>query len=262
MEKYRYDVYGRQDITESAVGNPYMFTGRRYDPETALYYYRARIYNPHIGRFMQTDPIGYEVGLNLYTYCNNNPVLYTDSTGLWFGLDDAIVSAVGAVGGLVAQGVSDLIKGEVSGWSEYATSALGGVTAAETLLYTGNPFLAGAAGAAVNSGLNRIRDWGQSERDNFGVAGFALDVGIGAAVGGFMPSAKVPGITVGRNSFVAIAKSNATKLANGTIRNVSNKSVAKAIAGKTVEELPSLLTQGLVSGNQRRNDDSYGVYKK
>ena len=43
----------------SDVNNPYMFTGRRFDPETALYYYRARYYAPDIGRFLQTDPIGY-----------------------------------------------------------------------------------------------------------------------------------------------------------------------------------------------------------
>ena len=59
-----------------------MFTGRRFDIETGLYYYRARYYNPHIGRFMQTDPVGYNVGTNLYAYCGNNPLGRVDPFGL------------------------------------------------------------------------------------------------------------------------------------------------------------------------------------
>jgi RHS repeat-associated protein len=65
----------------SSVGNPYMFTGRNYDSETGLYYYRARYYSPYIGRFLQTDPIGYEDGLNLYTYVQNNPIIAIDPMG-------------------------------------------------------------------------------------------------------------------------------------------------------------------------------------
>ena len=54
-----------------------MFTGRRFDIETGLYYYRARYYNQHIGRFMQTDPVGYGYG-----YCGNNPLGRIDPSGL------------------------------------------------------------------------------------------------------------------------------------------------------------------------------------
>jgi RHS repeat-associated protein len=78
------------------IGNPYMFTGRRFDLETGLYYYRARYYNPQIGRFLQTDPIGYSDGINWYNYCSNNPVNGTDPSGqsvddqsldwTWYGL--------------------------------------------------------------------------------------------------------------------------------------------------------------------------------
>jgi len=90
VESYSYDVFGAPtiydvneiQISQSAISNPYMFTARRADDETALYYYRARYYAFDIGRFLQTDPIGYVGGLNLYAYCDNNAVNCKDPMGL------------------------------------------------------------------------------------------------------------------------------------------------------------------------------------
>ncbi len=90
VERYAYDVFGRPtirdangvEIAASAFANPYLFTGRAYDAETALYYYRARYYDYFTARFLQPDPIGYVDGLNLYAYVRNNPVARIDSLGL------------------------------------------------------------------------------------------------------------------------------------------------------------------------------------
>lgn len=81
VERYSYDVYGEPNIT-SSIGNPFFFTARELDIETGNYYYRARYYRPQIGRFLQTDPIGYTASLNLYAYVGNNPVMHIDPLGL------------------------------------------------------------------------------------------------------------------------------------------------------------------------------------
>jgi RHS repeat-associated protein len=122
-QMYEYDAFGRIRVLdeegapipiEDAIPNPYTFTGREFDPETGLYYYRARYYGPSLGRFLQEDPILYlqieqelKIGsksyggdfntifnrpleiflkepqiLNFYPYCQNNPVNYVDPIGL------------------------------------------------------------------------------------------------------------------------------------------------------------------------------------
>ncbi len=65
------------------VTNPYTFTGRRFDPESGLYYYRARYYDAKLGRFLSRDPIGFEGSeWNLYEYVKGMPTRGGDPYGL------------------------------------------------------------------------------------------------------------------------------------------------------------------------------------
>ncbi|MCR4336509.1 MAG: RHS repeat-associated core domain-containing protein [Candidatus Omnitrophica bacterium] len=81
-QSYVYDSFGNILRREGNLTNPYTYTGRELDTESGLYYYRARYMDPTTGRFLQEDPLGYEGGLNLYSYVNGNPINYIDPSGL------------------------------------------------------------------------------------------------------------------------------------------------------------------------------------
>jgi RHS repeat-associated protein len=78
---YLYDSFGNLSASTGTLTNPFQYTGRDYDPETGLRYYRARYYDPAIGRFINEDPIGLAGGPNLYAYVGNGPTQFTDPDG-------------------------------------------------------------------------------------------------------------------------------------------------------------------------------------
>jgi RHS repeat-associated protein len=75
-----YDAYGNPEVGAERPG--YAFTGREWDPQTQLYYYRARYYDAKAARFLSEDPLHFSAGVNHYAYAVDNPVRYSDPWGL------------------------------------------------------------------------------------------------------------------------------------------------------------------------------------
>lgn len=180
VEKDGYGVYGE---SASLTGNPYRFTGRRLDPETGLYYYRARYYSASLGRFMQNDPIGYDGGDNLYAYVGNDPINLNDPTGLLkysLSVDAATYVAIGVN---VSLGVYYDSDRNVAGTS----FSLGGGVGLDASL--GGTFAIEPSGYAMNSATVNIygslgpvsSNWVLAERKKNGQVTYPISGDLGGS---------------------------------------------------------------------------------
>ena len=112
LVSYRYDVWGKPEITDEAgtsenaelmERNCLLYRGCFYDHETGLYYLQSRYYDPEVGRFINADTIvnteKHILGNNIFAYCYNNPNLYTDDQGsdAILLLDEKFVGHIGAL---------------------------------------------------------------------------------------------------------------------------------------------------------------------
>lgn len=141
---YSYGPYGEPNVT---TGVRFRYTGQQYIGGLNLYYYKARFYSPAIGRFLQTDPIGTADDLNLYAYVGNNPVNFSDPSGLLAADAKMLVCGMSCdVAGFFPEGAPIVSMGQ----------AFGGLGAAAVGWATGNDALYNAAidGLAASRGQN------------------------------------------------------------------------------------------------------------
>ena len=187
LENTRYAPFGaaRTPPSTGTSPNPLRYTGRERDPDTGLYYYRARYYDPALGRFLSEDPLRFDSGdPNFYAYVGNNPLNGSDPTG-------NRVRAAAIVGGgigLLFQAGSDLVRGELSSSSEYAGAFAGGVVGG-LLASTRRcgPACVGAAAGAASSITTQAIDGGSADSVEAQVAilgNTAFDSAFGAVTGG------------------------------------------------------------------------------
>jgi RHS repeat-associated protein len=99
VASYTTDAFGQTLTASGSFASSFRFTARELDPETGLYYYRARYYDPKTGRFVSVDPIGFKGGTNFYRYTYNNPVRFTDPSGQTPALALPALGPVGWVAG-------------------------------------------------------------------------------------------------------------------------------------------------------------------
>lgn len=134
----RYDSFG--NATNTNFASRYQFTGREYDANIGMYYYRARWYSSDLGRFISEDPIGFRGGdVNLYGYVRNNPQNFVDPTGHFpvvligrftpYSLDE-IQTYLGFIGLIPGLGEpADAVDGAISAArGEYVDAGLSGAS--------------------------------------------------------------------------------------------------------------------------------------
>jgi len=133
---YTYDSFGKLTASTGSVTNPFQYTGRDFDPETGLHYYRARYYDPSTAGFLSEDPVGFRSGVDFYRYVLNNPVLLDDSLGLspsgGSNCGDCPADPPGILpitGGVVASGLAERGLGTLG--SSGATASVGLVASLE-----------------------------------------------------------------------------------------------------------------------------------
>ncbi len=199
------DVAGATPYTNGydEYGNPrggnlgrLQYTGQLLMPDFGAYHYKARAYSPGLGRFLQTDPIGYAAGANLYGYVGNDPANFTDPSGQcpW-------CIAVGA-GIVVSAGVEALsqynandgqidkidwgrvgIQGAIGGASAFGgfrlTLALGRTLVSSSAASALGGFVSGVASGGVGNGTT-------AALDNKSASAIAREAGTGAAFGGLL----------------------------------------------------------------------------
>lgn len=160
--KYNYDAWGAlkniEDTSSSGIGklNPFRFKGYYYDNESSMYYCKTRYYVTQWGRWLSPDSIEYlnpeSINkLNLYTYANNNPVIYYDPDGHMALLCALLIlGAIGMVANVGSQALTDLAYRNEFKWENYLVAAgagfLGGMCYAI-------PGVGSIVSAAVTSGL-------------------------------------------------------------------------------------------------------------
>ena len=267
--KYKYDAYGNSKGIEDTSGcnlgtrNPFRYKGYYYDDDTEMYYCKSRFYVPKWRRWLNNDSINYLepqniTCLNLFAYCNNNPVMYVDENGNFvlsaLLLTVALSALAGAINRLVGQFVSDVVsnawknglnfsKWEFSTWETYVGSTLGGAIggALATIpgagIYLGSVF-GNAASTAISMGLENATGRSSYSGVNF-ISNILVSGAIGLVSAGIVDChMNISGINKGSHSFKQFFKSGLTKNRKYNY-SMSMKTFGKGVIWKTVDGFSS-----------------------
>ncbi len=205
--QYKYDAWGNHKVLDvngneitstSHIGhlNPFRYRSYFYDTETGLYYLKSRYYDPKLGRFISPDDISYldpstVNGLNLYAYCNNNPVMYADPGGYFGILATLLIStivgiAIGAGKEIINQVYNDgNWNFDLKTWNWYEIGKEAIIGAATGFAYG----LGGVAGGVVKGSLKALTLFGKT-------------LSISKSVGFLLGTAAVTNFIAGEGSYL------------------------------------------------------------
>ncbi len=153
LKKYDLNAWGRIASPDTGVVTRFRMAGREYDPESGLYYMRARYYDPELGRFLTEDPIGIMGGLNLYAYSGNDPISGSDPFGMDPKCDEGVV-CLPEIEGYAHHDLPSAFSepqacnSDQGSWTEWQWTTCGGFTPREDP--NGNPIVS-TSGAGAGS---------------------------------------------------------------------------------------------------------------
>ena len=245
VAEFKYDSYGNIISSSGSMADKvkFRYRGYYYDDETGFYYLQSRYYDPSLCRFISADQyelvgmLSQTLGqLNLYAYCNNNPIMYTDESGE--GLFSALLlgaivgSIVGAVSYTAAEVISYVITGEWSwSWGMFVGSVLGGALGGmfgthfgliSTAIFTG----------VTSTGFGMAFQNVIGEADNSFAEIFKMSIlsgFISAVSAGIIKGIPIQGFNAGRGSLQQVAKQINTKLLRNQISNYTAKTFGKIL---------------------------------
>ena len=266
--EYRYDAWGKctiiTDLSGIATINPFRYRGYYIDNETGLCYLNSRYYDPTVGRFLSPDSLEYLGpedlgGLNLYNYCNNNPVMYTDPSGNSFALISfliglGIAAAIGATVGAVSYASSVIITGIFTGefswsWGMFLGSILGNMfgsmlSYAFKIPIGWSAFI--AEGLSTSIGMTLSNAFGESEYSIEEILMWtAISAVSTAALTKIFSLIKIPKMT-GRGSYGSISKQIFTKFHSGLIKSITAKTFGKMVAYALTYSVASIVTESII----------------
>ena len=251
--KYVYNAWGEHKVlnpdgtentSASFIGNinPFRYRGYYYDKALKLYYLVTRYYDPVVGRFISQDALDYADpdtinGLNLYAYCNNNPVMNVDPTGhAWYD----VLAWIGV--GLFATALTVATLGMFG-------IALGGIAGGVVMGAAIGTLVLGTAGAGIGAVGGMIYD--AAIGNNFGTsiwtltkAGFGIGSIAGAVIGGAIGGAAGASLSGVNNLMLwsGLGKNGAT-IAAQEAGKLGLKTIGQTFGGKVISMFPNFIAQ-------------------
>nr|VFK45843.1 MAG: RHS repeat-associated core domain-containing protein [Candidatus Kentron sp. TC] len=234
LETIGYEAFGNVAASTGESRNRLRYTGREQDAGTGLYYYRARYYDPEVGRFLTEDPLGFEAGINFYRYVDNNPVNFNDPSGMI--IPQMIGGAVNALAGIGINIIGDEPITPAGVITDFVTGAAG-VGIASKFAHLSKLAQVGA-GAATSSGLFVS---GEAAKNTVGIVADGKDFNFENVTQGITPG------KIATSALLSAPFSNVGDSFAGNLPAISTN-VFEQTAVKIGFQTPVNIAKGVVSG--------------